>query len=426
MTCIALALFGALGLAAPAAQSPVPLVLTGDPLSLVGGRVTGIGAVHIGNFGDWLVETRTDLPEHPSLVLRYFGNWKKLGDGVSDPPGATIAAFDSFSAELFGAVAWVARLDGTPGGDADDEAVYMENQLWLQEGPVTFTGLTNLPEGSRWLSFDDVRCSSNAGTILFRGHMDDPTVPGPDESYLALGSLCGSIGNLCSVHRRFTEGQAAPGLETLIESVRVSPATAAISPSGTYVVWSCDLEGDPASDGCVYRFKGYFGGQHVLLAREGAASPVAGHRWGALERIAVSVNSSGSWTLRGRLDDPDPETDTVLVRDGAVLAREGDVLPSVAPHVLTGFGSGPALLDEQGRVLWFGRLAGPGGRSEALFLDDQVLLRTGATEVDGRTLMGLGSGVDAMSLSPQGNTLVFRGTLAGGVEGAFLLDLTGR
>lgn len=425
MNFIALTLASTLGLTAPAAQSPVPLVLSGEPLP-AGGLVTGIGAVNVGNYNDWLVQVTTDDPEHPSLVLRWFGPWKQLGDVVNQPAGATIAEFSSFSAEVFGAVSWIARLEGTPGGTTDDEAVFMENMLWLQEGPVTGFVLTNLPEGSRWLSFDDVRCSSNSGIVLFRGHLDDPTLAGPDETYLALGGLCASIGQLCNVDRLVSEGQPAPGLETLIESVRVSPATAAIAPSGTYVVWSCDLEGDPASDACVYRLKGFTGQNQVLLAREGSPSPVAGKRWGTLERIAVSVNSSGSWTLRARLDDEDPTTDTVLVKDGTVLAREGDSLPSIAPQVVAGFGSGPAKIDEAGRVIWYARLSGQGRRSEALFLDDQVLVQTGVTEIGGRLLVGIGGGVDAMSLSPQGDLLVFKGTLAGGIEGAFTMDLSER
>jgi hypothetical protein len=425
MNGIALTLASLFALAATAAttaaQSATPLVLTGDAVP-GGARVTGIGAVHVGTAGDWLVETTTDAPGNPSLVLRWFGPWKQTGDPVSQPAGATIAAFGSFSTELFGGVAWIARLDGTAGGTEDDEAVYFQNKLWLQEGPVGGTDSTNLPAGSRWLSFDDVRCSSNRGSVLFRGHLDDPTIAGPDETYLAIGSLCGSIGVLCTVDRLVSSGQPAPGLASIIESVRVTPAQAAISPSGLRFAWSCDLRGDPTLDGCVYRLLWGFGAeQHVLIAREGSPSPVTGRRWGPLDNPAVDVNSSGSWTLCATLDESDPTTDAVLVQDDVVLAREGDSPPSVAPAVLVGFGRGPALIDEAGQVVWYGRLSGPGGGSEALFLDGEVLVRTGVTQIGGRTLTRIDGGVDAMSLSPQGDLLVFTGTLAGGSEGAFVI-----
>lgn len=409
--------------ASAASQAVTPLVLSGEALS-GGGSVTGVGAVDVGYLGDWLVEATTDLPEHPSLVLRSGGPWKQVGDALVQPAGASIAAFDSFSTELFGGVAWVAELEGTAGGAGDDEAVYYENSIWLQEGPVLPWPSTNLPAGTTWLSFDDVRCSSGSGTVLFRGHCDDPTLAGPDESYLALGSLCGSVGVLCFFERVVSEGQLAPGLESPIAEVRLSPSTAAVSPSGLLAAWSCDLRGNEKTDGCVYLFN-WSNGLQTLLAREGSPSPVAGRRWGPLESPALDLTSSGTWTLRATLDDSDPNTDAVIVKNGSVLAREGDTLPSVAPDVLVDFGRGPALLDDAGRVVWYARLSGPGGSSEALFLDDQVLVRTGVTQIGGRSLLGIDGEVDAMSLGSQGDLLVFTGTIAGGIEGAFLMDVSG-
>ncbi|MEM7310591.1 MAG: hypothetical protein AAF682_28200 [Planctomycetota bacterium] len=420
---IALALASSLALsAASASQSPTPLVLSGQPLP-GGGTVTGIGAVHVGSAGDWLVETSTDLPQSPALVLRWSGPWKKIGDPLVQPTGATIADFGSFSTELFGGVAWVARLAGTAGGATDDEAVYFESSMWMQKGPVT-PGFTNLPAGSQWLSFADVRCSSDRGSVLIRGRLDDPTIAGTDESYLALGWLCGSVGVLCGVDRLISAGQPAPGLEAIVEEVRLAPARADVAPTGGQLVWSCDLRGFPTSDGCVYRYDAS-AGQHVLLAREGSPAPVPGRDWGPLDSPAVDVNSSGSWTLCATLDASDPASDAVLVQDDVVLAREGDVLPSAAPAVLLGFGRGAARIDEAGRVVWYGRLSEPSGNSEALFRDGQLLVRTGVTRVGGRLLVGLDGGVDALSLSSLGNQLVFRGTLEGGVEGAFTLDLSG-
>jgi hypothetical protein len=113
------------------------------------------------------------------------------------------------------------------------------------------------------------------------------------------------------------------------------------------------------------------------------------------------------------------------VKNGLVFAQEGDTLPAVAPAQLLNFGRGPALIMEDGRVLWYGRLSGPGRSAAALFLDDQVLVRTGVTKIGGRTLVGLNVGADSMSITPQDDQLVFTGTLAGGVEGAFSMDLSG-
>ena len=61
-------------------------------------------------------------------------------------------------------------------------------------------------------------------------------------------------------------------------------------------------------------------------------------------------------------------------------------------------------------------------RWEALFRDDQVLVRTGVTLIGGRPLVRIDGSGNAMSLAPQGDTLVFTGTLAGGTEGAFIIS----
>lgn len=422
------ALVAAASLALPglvAAQTPTPLVLAGDVLP-DGSRVVEIGAVHVDFFGDWVVETRTDAAQDASVVLRSAGPWKQLGDEVGVPAGATIASFDSFSTELFGGVSWVASLDGTPGGSADDAAVYFEGSLWLQEGPVQPWPGTNLPAGSHWLSFDDVRSSAAGGGVLVRGHLDDPSLPGDDETFLALGWLCGSVGVLCGVDVLAAEGHQAPGgVGELIESVRLAPESAALSPSASHLVWSCDLLGDEDTDGVVYR-RASANGIHKVLAREGSGSPVPGVRWGPLDGAAVDVNSSGQWTLVGRLDHDDPSLDGVLVENGAVLAREGDVLAAVAPATVAGFGRGPALIDDSGRVVWRAALLEAGASSQALFVDDELLVRTGVTQIAGRRLVSLDGGAEAMSLTPDGERLVFRGTLVGGVEGAFALDLNER
>ncbi len=414
------ALAGALG-----AQSPQPLVIEGQVLP-GGGAVTGVRYVHVDGAGGWVVQLTTDDPQSPSAVLRkgdFWGGrplWKQVGDTVQEPAGARIAAFDSFTSELFTGVAWNARLRDTPGGSNDDQAVYFENQLWIQEGPIGIWPSTDFPAGSRWLSFDDVRCSLQSGEVLLRGRADDPTMAGSDETFAAFGTLCGTVGLLCALERFAQEGWPAPGTGQLIEAVRLEPGAASMGPA-SHVVWSCDLAGPAGSDGCVYEFT--YPGQHALLAQEGTPSPVAGRTWGPLDDLGVHVNSSGDWTLRATLDASDPKNDAIIVKNGTAFVREGDTLPALAPFTFDGFGRGRALIDQDGHVVWYGHWEEHGRSSEALFRDDQVLVRAGQTTVGGRLLVGLSSGPDDLALAPQGDLLLFKGTLDGGIKGVFTLDL---
>jgi hypothetical protein len=407
------------------AQGPVPIIRSGDPLP-GGARVTGIRSVNIDYFGAWSALVSTDDPHSPTAVLRELTPsqgvvWKKVGDPVTFPAGATIASFDSLTSELFGSLIWNTRLQGTAGGSSDNQALYFESKLWIQEGPLDpYTG-TNLPPGTRWLSFADVRASSANGVIMLRGRIDDPGIGGPDETILARGFISGAPGLLAAMDRVVSEGQIAPGLGARIQSVRLAPASAAISPGGSHMLWSCDLRADPAADGCVFAFLQT--GNHLLLAREGSPSPAPGRNWGTLEEIAVDVNSLGIWTLRATLDDSDPSTDAVIVRSGQLFAQEGDSPPAVAPAVIDGLGRGPALVCEDGRIVWYAHLSGPGGPSEALFVNNQLLAQTGVTQIGGRLLQRISALPDALSISPQEDLLVFTGTLEGGLEAAFLMDL---
>ncbi len=404
------------------AQSPVPLVLAGDSLP-DGGTVTGIRFVEVDYFGDWSAQVTTDLSNYPTLVLKSGAPWKAVGSPVQFPEGTTIAAFDSISAELFGGLIWNARLDGTPGGTEDDEALFYESKLWMQEGPLNSYLNTNLPHGTRWLSFNDVQASSANGVVMLRGRIDDPTLSGASESILAQGYMAGAPGLLVAMDRIVSAGQLAPTLSERIQSVRLAPDAASIAPGGGRLLWSCDLRGDPKVDGCVFR---YISGSavHLLLAREGDPSPVAGRTWGPLEELAVDINSNGKWTIRAALDDSDLSNDALIVKNGQVLAREGDAPAAVAPDVVDGLGRGPALVGDNGKVVWYAHLSGPGGPSEALFLDNQLLVRTGVTMIGGRLLEALSPESGSLALAPLDDLLVFRGTLAGAVEGAFSLDLS--
>jgi hypothetical protein len=416
---LAALLFLASGLGA---QSPQTVVIEGQDLH-GGGTVTGIRYVHLIAPDAWVIQVTTDQPQSHSAVLRQgalaLGGplWKRVGDRVEEPGGARIAAFDSFTSEELGFVIWNARLRDTPGGPTDDEAVYFEDKLWIQEGPIAPVPGTDFPLGSRWISFDDVRCSMQDGSLLLRGRADDPTVAGPDETFAAFGTLCGSIGILCGLERFAQEGWPALGTGQLIEAVRLEPGTAAIAPTNITAVWSCDLAGPTGSDGCVYKFA--YPGQQTLLAQEGTPSPVAGRNWGPLDDPGVHVNSAGAWTLRATLD----ASDAIIVKDGAVFVRAGDTLPAIAPFTLDGFGRGRALLDQDGHVIWYGHWNEHGHPSEALFRDDQVLVRARQTIVDGQLLVGLSSGPDDLAITPQGGHLLFKGTLVGGLEGAFTLEL---
>ena len=405
------------------AQSITVLLRVGDAVPGAG-NITDIEAVDVDSEGNWTAVVRTDDPVAHTVVYAWGAPFIRTGEAPQWPPGVTVAALDLPTWDFFGIPTYVAGLSG---GMARQALMFGKGpELSAGEPATTYT--VQLPAGSTWRRFESPQYSWSTGGYLMRGAIDDPLGGQTDLSFAAVTWHAGSVGAIWGIEVLALEGRPAPGLSRRIQEVRAGPDRARLSRDGGKAVWSCDLEGPSRDDGCVYLSHTFPPYQPVLLAREGAPSPVAGRSWGALEDHAVDLNSADDWTLRGRLDASDPATDEVLVRSGVLLAREGFPLPATAPHPLESLGQGRGALDGNGRVLWYARWSDPAtpGQDEALLHEGIAVVRTGTTTVAGSPLVDVESGPRSYSLDPQsGRFVVFRGSLADGTRGLFLLDQGG-
>jgi hypothetical protein len=404
------------------AQTPIWLIGEGDELAGIG-TVTAVESVHVDYFGWWTVQVATDNPAIPSVALRQGAVHKKVGDPVPSVPGATLAGFGRWSEDLFGGISFLARLDGTPGGATDNQVVLnsYSSGLHLQTGTPTSPATQYFPPGTVWASFGEVHFGQFWSDYAVTGTVVEPAVPGSERTFLARAMQYGSIGICCIVDVLAEEGQAAPGLSARIERIRTGSWNARMQDRGEELYWSCDLAAPAAMDGCVYRCV-LLGQTHTLIAREGSPSPVAGRSWGPLEDLALDARGP-HWTMRTFLDASDPSSDGILVRDGAKLVQEGDVLPDIAPFAIDDLGRGRALLDVGGAVLWYGHWSDPSQAGEGLFLDTDLIVRAGSMTGEGVPLAELSDGPHAFDLTSAGKYVVFIGTLADGREGAFSLNL---
>jgi hypothetical protein len=402
------------------AQSPTVLLRVGDPVPGAG-KISDIEAIEVNPAGRWMAIVHTDDPVAHTVLYTSYGPFTQVGNSPTMLGGASIAALDAPTWDMFEVPTYIARLSG---GSAAQAVMFSHSVQFLTGQSATYY-TAQLPTGSIWRRFDELHFSFDAGGYLLRGAIDDPLAGAFDRSVAAVAWHAGSIGALGDVDVVALEGELAPGLARAIDQVRSSSGSARLSRHSDRVLWSCELDGPIGDDSCVYLSVFWPAASSTLIAREGSPSPVAGRAWGALEDHALDIDSLGSWTLRGQLDDSDLSNDEVLVRDQAVIAREGDVLPAIAPHALTSLGLGRGALDELGRVLWFGAWDDPGtpGADEALFLNRTALLRTGQTAVAGSVLADLDAHPRSTSYDAQhGRFVAFVGSLADGTRGAFLLD----
>ncbi len=413
------------------AQSPVSIVQVGRAIPGAG-HITSIDLVYVDDVGTWTVQVSTDDPIVSEVVLTPQGVLRKTGDPVAKPAGATLQSFGALTEEaIIPARVWTATLSGTAGGTAHNHAIYEDlsssaSNLLIQSGAATSASSGDFPPGTVWTAFADYQGPGVDGTALLRGTVEDPTLPGSDESFVARCSHY-YFGLCCSIDLLAQAGHSAPGLAQTIERVRLEPWTAAIDiAQNSPVLWSCDLAGPTAADGCVFKSSGPpIAHVETLVAREGSASPVAGRSWGPLETPSVDLNAAGRWTLRAELDASDPATDGIIVRDGSKFVQEGDSHPAIAPFVFDDLGQGRALVLPDGKVLWYAHWNDTSGPAEALFWEQQIVVRAGVTTVGGVRIDDLASDGDAFAMSKSGQFVVFRGSLAGGGEEVFLLDLGG-
>jgi hypothetical protein len=148
--------------------------------------------------------------------------------------------------------------------------------------------------------------------------------------------------------------------------------------------------GFDAAGGWVTRARGVDGFWRVVrdgieLALEGAPAPLAGHLWSDLGNDQpVALRPSGGVAFVGRVDG-DPAAARVLVQDGDVLARQGEVLPALAPHALEPRADTNLAYTLDGKVLWLAELSNGG---QALLRGREVLLASGAT-IESRALLAI-------------------------------------
>ncbi len=140
----------------------------------------------------------------------------------------------------------------------------------------------------------------------------------------------------------------------------------------------------------------------------------------------MDLNGAGDIVFKCELDG-DAADDAAIVSNGAIFVREGGSVADIAPHTLTGFGtgSGPVCLDNAGNILWYGNWDDPDTNVDTgLFLNSQLIVQEGVTTVGGVLIDTISSGPDAFDISENGRWIIFEGVLADGRDGAFLIDLS--
>jgi len=167
----------------------------------------------------------------------------------------------------------------------------------------------------------------------------------------------------------------------------------------------------------------------TIIAREGDPAPVTGRNWSSLSSPELSLNDQGGYVFSGSLDG-DSATNLIIVRDGEKFRQEGDTLPAFAPFQITSFGTAPILAagassgDSFFDVFWYADWDDPDTtRDTGLFLDEKLLLQEGVDQVGGIDIEDVRGIQDGYAISDDGRYLIVRLNLVGSLDAVALLDM---
>lgn len=343
------------------------------------------------------------------------GVFLREGDLVPGPNanGAVITGFDGIAQGPSGKLAYLVE-GSAAGSDPAYEAIFLDNEILLRTGiPADGAGFGAGSEYADIIAFSLGRgatsCSSRilarvdvaVGATLIeavvevRAGCEATIVP---ERVLAVGDfLCTDPACTSTTQSVVDLGDGSDALainaagETLV-------ALRLITPNG--------IEGGVARDG-------------VLDACDGCSVCGGALLWGDLGE-ELSLADNGERAIRGSI----ASGEDAVIADCGVLAKVGDQLPSL-PGAITSIGRVESVQD--GTVYWGANYLDPSpSGGSAILRELQPVVRRGVTTIAGSPVIAIGN--SAGSFAPTGSTglLAFRGVLANGTDGVFVVPTTPR
>lgn len=396
------------------ASFPVTILIReGDTVPGVG-VVTSISGVAINNIGTWLVEADTDADASTDVVLLKNGVLSlREGQALAAPAGASLSSIDSININASGNSGWNFFLRGLT--TSTDSGIFYNDSLAIQESNISTA--PQFSPNTPYIGYFDAKIN-DFNKVALVASVDDSAIASTVDRALVIVTLDGS-GSLLSESVLAKEADTLPGQTQTVTDFGTGPHESAFNNQGQ-MLYFADLTGPTTTDGVIYLAT-------TRLAQEGAPSPVAARNYETLSGRGMDLNNLGEVVFKANLDG-DASSDEMIVVEGAELIREGQSIPVISPlHVTsTGTASGPAEIDDDRNVVWFGDWDNPElTKDTGLFINDVLIVQEGATVAPGQTLATFNSGQNGFALSNNGRYVIFEATLSNTLEGAFRIEVQG-
>ena len=387
-----------------------PLVLEGDYVT-DDRTVIAINKVAINNFGEWIVEARTDgffdcidvLLRGGKMILNECGT-------LDEPEGATIFNFGSVNINNSGNS--VLEIDFL----ANDsfQGIYVNTDLLLKDGDIS-TAEDFIP-GTTYKSFFGIKVNNNNPPQILVNTEVEVADNYELDALVIITPMADGHGITETVVAK--TGDILPGqTEPIISIINYYSGLYAMNDAGD-VMFGALLENPD------WFYVVYING--MLVAEDEGPSPIKGRNWNRLGvRANVDINNRGDYVLQGGIDG-DSASNVLIARNGKKLVQEGDVLPGTNGAPIRPAFFLPVLINDLGQVLWQGLWDNPDDDSvlKGLLLDLNFLIREGVPTQEGFVFKSIAPGIFSQiyAMSDNGRYIIFQAILQDGTDGAFLID----
>jgi len=392
-------LAGAVALLAPpsAAQSTSIVLRKGQPILGAGGDVKSFKKIAVTDTGVFFANVATTGPGSSDDVILLNG-FLSIPEGaqVGQPTGALIQSFLDLDVNSFGFVGWPLDLD--TGSNDDDAGIYWNTLLLSQEGqPVVADNVmgTPLTAGTVYDRFNVAKINDR-NSVLWSGKLDDPSFNGSEDSLVLIKT--DGAGVLVSEEILLMQDYPLQLTGETVSDVGDNPHLLSLNNADEYLVMLKVDINDTENDSMLLK-------NGEILVREGEPAGLGTRVWTDLGGVKLNMNDFGE-TITTAFMDGNSSSNATLLYNGQIYAQEGQVYPAIAPFAVSRFDASPQFIGNCGNLYWYVKSNEGTSTDQYILRNQDVIIQENVTTVDGETITFIKSVSYSYHVSNSGRFLV--------------------
>lgn len=383
--------------------------------------------VNVNNDGYWITTLPTVNPTG-RIILTPDGVFMSEGDVVSG--GYVINSLANIYKGMnnHGDIVHRAGFEGPSG---------FSGLVWNHDAIIVRDQVSNAPEftpGTPYIGFFRAHIDDN-GRALVMATVNDENLEGTVHRALVWLNYDPGTGDLQEsvLVKRYDHLPGQPE-GVLLNELGTATERFAINHVGDAIYTASFTGGDTATNAAIYV-------NHTLVAQKGDFGPFEDVTYnpGTSSATRVDINDNGDYLILMPLAGGPTSQNQAILRNNIhnpttdeVFIRKGDQVPGLDGPIIDSFGGGQQVyLTENGDIVWYASWTGDAGTERGIFVNKELVVRTGSLTSDGDVITNFGTvnaanGIgDTFHISDNGRYIISRVVLNGSTSerAVVLIDL---